>query len=409
MEPHDRDNYRQQMGHVWLGFSSDHMRRLLSESGFDAIRIVSLSPDPKVKGPGLFVATAQRQMQPRRHEDTKKTPTRGQDGNSYRKDAPVRRGEGRGPRTVQSEGSLAGRVRPQGNPTRRAGDAGPHGAAQAARREEAACRLARDGQPPHDDSNRGADRDAGRARRRRALGVVQHLLDPGSRRRRGRRGPRRDGRHAGKPARHAGLRVEGRDARRILVVHERSARVARRNRPDADRGRWGRCDARGAQGRGVREGRQGSGVQAGERSRRVGRDPQLHQRVDRARQVALDAPRVVNPRRQRGDDDRGASPLSDDGSRHAALPRHQRQRLGHQEQVRQHLWLPPLAARWPRPRDGRDAGRQGRGRGSASAKSARDARSRCAARARASSSPRSIRSAPCRRRWKATRSRRSTT
>ena len=60
MQPHDRDSYRQQMGHVWLGFSDDHIRRILSESGFDAIRIVPLPPDPKVKGPGLFVATARR-------------------------------------------------------------------------------------------------------------------------------------------------------------------------------------------------------------------------------------------------------------------------------------------------------------------------------------------------------------
>jgi ArsR family transcriptional regulator len=60
MQPHDRDSYRQQMGHVWLGFSDDHIRRILSESGFDAIRIVPLSPDPRVKGPGLFVATARR-------------------------------------------------------------------------------------------------------------------------------------------------------------------------------------------------------------------------------------------------------------------------------------------------------------------------------------------------------------
>src|SRR3954468_19514970 len=30
MLPHDRDSYRQQMGHVWLGFSEDHLRRLLT-------------------------------------------------------------------------------------------------------------------------------------------------------------------------------------------------------------------------------------------------------------------------------------------------------------------------------------------------------------------------------------------
>jgi ArsR family transcriptional regulator len=60
MLPHDRESYRQQMGHVWLGFSDDHLRRILRDSGFDDIRIVPLSPDAKSKGPGLFVATAQR-------------------------------------------------------------------------------------------------------------------------------------------------------------------------------------------------------------------------------------------------------------------------------------------------------------------------------------------------------------
>jgi ArsR family transcriptional regulator len=60
MLPHDRESYRQQMGHVWLGFSDEHVRRILDESGFDDVRIVPLSPDPKSKGPGLFVATAKR-------------------------------------------------------------------------------------------------------------------------------------------------------------------------------------------------------------------------------------------------------------------------------------------------------------------------------------------------------------
>ena len=60
MLPHDRESYRQQMGHVWLGFSDEHVRRILDESGFADVRIVPLSPDPKSKGPGLFVATAKR-------------------------------------------------------------------------------------------------------------------------------------------------------------------------------------------------------------------------------------------------------------------------------------------------------------------------------------------------------------
>jgi ArsR family transcriptional regulator len=60
MLPHDRDSYRHQMGHVWLGFSEDHIHRMLGESGFDAIRVVPVPPDAKAKGPGLFVATARR-------------------------------------------------------------------------------------------------------------------------------------------------------------------------------------------------------------------------------------------------------------------------------------------------------------------------------------------------------------
>jgi ubiquinone/menaquinone biosynthesis C-methylase UbiE len=60
MLPHDRESYRQQMGHVWLGFSDEHVRRLLTGTGFEDVRIVSLPPDAKAKGPGLFVATARR-------------------------------------------------------------------------------------------------------------------------------------------------------------------------------------------------------------------------------------------------------------------------------------------------------------------------------------------------------------
>jgi ubiquinone/menaquinone biosynthesis C-methylase UbiE len=57
MLPHDRESYRQQMGHAWLGFSEAHVRRLLSEAGFDPIRIIELPPDARAKGPALFVAT----------------------------------------------------------------------------------------------------------------------------------------------------------------------------------------------------------------------------------------------------------------------------------------------------------------------------------------------------------------
>jgi ubiquinone/menaquinone biosynthesis C-methylase UbiE/DNA-binding transcriptional ArsR family regulator len=60
MTPHDHEEYRQRMGHVWLGFADEQMRRLLTQAGFDAIRIQPLSPDAEAKGPGLFAASAAR-------------------------------------------------------------------------------------------------------------------------------------------------------------------------------------------------------------------------------------------------------------------------------------------------------------------------------------------------------------
>ncbi len=60
MLPHEREHYRQQMGHVWLGFDAEHMTRWLTDAGFSNPRLVALPPDARAKGPGLFVATARR-------------------------------------------------------------------------------------------------------------------------------------------------------------------------------------------------------------------------------------------------------------------------------------------------------------------------------------------------------------
>ena len=60
MLPHDREEYRQQMGHVWLGFGEDQLRRMLMTAGFGGIRFVPLPPSPESKGPALFVASATR-------------------------------------------------------------------------------------------------------------------------------------------------------------------------------------------------------------------------------------------------------------------------------------------------------------------------------------------------------------
>jgi ArsR family transcriptional regulator len=58
MAPHDREEYRQRMGHVWLGFGADQMERLLSHAGFERIKIHALPPSADAKGPGLFAASA---------------------------------------------------------------------------------------------------------------------------------------------------------------------------------------------------------------------------------------------------------------------------------------------------------------------------------------------------------------
>jgi ubiquinone/menaquinone biosynthesis C-methylase UbiE/DNA-binding transcriptional ArsR family regulator len=58
MLPHDREEYKQQMGHVWLGFGDDQVRRLLASAGFASPRIVALAADPDARGPALFVASA---------------------------------------------------------------------------------------------------------------------------------------------------------------------------------------------------------------------------------------------------------------------------------------------------------------------------------------------------------------
>ena len=60
MQPHDRESYRQQMGHVWLGFSEAQIRQLLADAGFEDSRVVAIAPDARAKGPALFVATSRR-------------------------------------------------------------------------------------------------------------------------------------------------------------------------------------------------------------------------------------------------------------------------------------------------------------------------------------------------------------
>jgi ubiquinone/menaquinone biosynthesis C-methylase UbiE/DNA-binding transcriptional ArsR family regulator len=61
MLPHDREEYQQQMGHVWLGFSEGQITRLLTATGFENVRVRMLPVDPDAKGPALFAAMAVKQ------------------------------------------------------------------------------------------------------------------------------------------------------------------------------------------------------------------------------------------------------------------------------------------------------------------------------------------------------------
>jgi len=58
MAPHDREEYRQAMGHVWLGFGAEQLDAWMKGAGLGSVRYVPLPADPAAKGPTLFAARA---------------------------------------------------------------------------------------------------------------------------------------------------------------------------------------------------------------------------------------------------------------------------------------------------------------------------------------------------------------
>lgn len=58
MRAHDRDDYRETMGHLWLGFREEQMEEWARRAGFESYRHTKLSPDPEAAGPLLFVGSA---------------------------------------------------------------------------------------------------------------------------------------------------------------------------------------------------------------------------------------------------------------------------------------------------------------------------------------------------------------
>ena len=63
MTPHGRDEYRQTMGHLWQGFSSEQMNEWLAGAGLGTGRYVTLPTDPRAKGPALFSLSASRALE----------------------------------------------------------------------------------------------------------------------------------------------------------------------------------------------------------------------------------------------------------------------------------------------------------------------------------------------------------
>ncbi len=56
MLPHDRTEYRQTMGHVWLGFDAEQLTRWGLDAGFSDVRVAPVPAATQGKGPGLFTA-----------------------------------------------------------------------------------------------------------------------------------------------------------------------------------------------------------------------------------------------------------------------------------------------------------------------------------------------------------------
>ena len=57
LTPHDQVDYRERMGHVWLGFSQAQVTEWLLGAGLSRVKVVALPRDPGAKAPELFVAT----------------------------------------------------------------------------------------------------------------------------------------------------------------------------------------------------------------------------------------------------------------------------------------------------------------------------------------------------------------
>ncbi len=58
MVPHDRSEYREELGHSWQGFPADQIQSWMTKSLWKQTRYALMPPETDAKGTGLFVTTA---------------------------------------------------------------------------------------------------------------------------------------------------------------------------------------------------------------------------------------------------------------------------------------------------------------------------------------------------------------
>lgn len=92
MMPHEREEFRGQMGQLWQGFSGAQLEGWLADAGFEKVLYRPLPPDPQARGPQLFAASA-RAKKKSRPSAIGRQPSAGASG------GPTRRSNGRDTRS----------------------------------------------------------------------------------------------------------------------------------------------------------------------------------------------------------------------------------------------------------------------------------------------------------------------
>ena len=71
---HDRVEYRETMGHLWMGFRPEQLEQWLATAGFDRRWVSELAAQPDAMGPPLLVASGRNRESPGSHHYTDSLP-----------------------------------------------------------------------------------------------------------------------------------------------------------------------------------------------------------------------------------------------------------------------------------------------------------------------------------------------